>query len=189
MTVTDPTAPSFTAVAISGSLRAASANTGLVRMAARVAPDHLRVEIYDHITDLPYYNEDLEADPPAAVREWRAAIDAADALIVGMPEYNFGPAALAKNAIDWLTRPPGQHTLKGKAIAILTAGGKGGGSNVQGQLGPILGWLGNTVIAEPPVQIAMGMTKITADGSTTDPEVELLVSEKMANLAAALRSR
>lgn len=181
--------PTFTAVAISGSLRAASANTGLVRMAARVAPADLQVTIYDHITDLPYYNEDLEADPPASVLEWRAAVAAADALIVGMPEYNFGPAALAKNAIDWLTRPPGQHTLTGKAIAVLTAGGKGGGSNVQGQLGPILGWLGNTVIAEPAVQIAMGMTKISSDGTTTDPEVEQLVTEKMANLVAALRDR
>jgi chromate reductase len=183
------TEPSFTAVAISGSLRAASSNTGLVRMAARVAPPELQVQIYDHITDLPYYNEDLEADPPAAVREWRAAITAADALIVGMPEYNFGPAALAKNAIDWLSRPPGQHTLTGKGIAILTSGGKGGGSNVQGQLGPILGWLGNTVVAEPAVQIAMGMTKISSDGTTTDPEVERLVTEKMANLVAALRAR
>ena len=179
----------YTAVAISGSLRSGSSNTALLHLARQVAPPELRIDIVESIRDLPYYNPDLEADPPTSVLRWRELVDAADALIIGLPEYNFGPSALAKNAIDWLTRPPGQHALRGKVVALLSSGGKGGGAKVQASLGPILGLLGNTVVDEPAVQIVMGAERLAGDGSTEDPEIVRVVSEKMANVVSALQAR
>lgn len=178
----------FRAIAFSGSLRAGSSNTGLVHLAARLAPAELHVEVIDWVGDLPYYNPDLEESLPEVAARWRAAVEAADAVIIGMPEYNFGPSGLAKNAIDWLTRPLGTHALRGKAIAMLTSGGKGGGSMVQPAIGGILGLLGNTIVEEPKVNIAMGATRVGADGSTDDAEVEALVGEKLANVVAALQA-
>ncbi len=181
----------FSAIAISGSLRADSSNTGLVRLARQIAPKELTIEFdeaQNAIQALPFYNEDLEADPPAAVLHWRELVADADAVLIGMPEHNFSPSAVAKNAIDWLTRPPGEHALKGKVIAMMTSGGMGGGSRVQPPLALILGYLGNTIIDEPAINVKMGQTRITSDGSTDD-EITELVRLKLANVLAALQAR
>jgi chromate reductase, NAD(P)H dehydrogenase (quinone) len=181
----------FRAIGFSGSLRESSSNTGLVRLAQRIAPDELTIDVDEAqaaIQALPFYNEDLEADPPAPVLHWRALVADADALIIGMPEHNFSPSAVAKNAIDWLTRPPREHTLQGKVIAMMTSGGMGGGSRVQAPLALILGFLGNTIVEEPPINIKMGNTLIGADG-TADDEITELVRQKLANVVAALQAR
>jgi chromate reductase, NAD(P)H dehydrogenase (quinone) len=161
---------------------------GLLRMAERLAPPELSIELATWAADLPLYNPDLEADLPETGRRWRAAVVAADALILGMPEYNHGPSAHGKNAVDWVSRPYGSHELRGKTIAMLSSGERGGGRHMQAWLGPILAALGNTMIDEPSVTIVNGAEVISADGSTSDPEIEELVAAKMRNLAAALRS-
>lgn len=185
----DSTPTSYTVVAFSGSIRSGSSNTGLLHLAARVAPPALRITIDTTITDLPWYDPDLEGSLPAVAATWRSSIEAADAVLVGLPEYNFGPSALAKNAIDWLTRPLGTHSLRGKVIALMTSGGGGGGSRVQGSIGPILGLLGNTMVEEPVVQIAKGAERLSGDGTTDDMEITELVTAKMAALHDALRAR
>ena len=169
-------------LAISGSLRHNSSNTGLVRMAMRLAPADLAITHWTRIGELPFYNEDLEADPPAIVREWRDAVSACDAVFVAAPEYNFGPTGVLKNAIDWVTRPLGQHALRGKTISIVSSAGGTGGAHMIEQLSGILALLGNTVISEPVVQIAKGAERISTDGSTTDPEIETLIAQRLAAL-------
>jgi len=181
----------YSAIAISGSLRSGSSNTGLVHLAQQIAPDELTIDFdapQAAIQALPFYNEDLEVDPPAPVVQWRELVANADALLIAMPEHNFSPSAVAKNAIDWLTRPPGEHTLKGKVIAMMTSGGMGGGSRVQPPLALILGYLGNTIVEEPAINVKMGQTRIAADG-TTDDEITELVREKLANVVTALQAR
>jgi chromate reductase len=179
----------FRVLGVSGSLRAGSSNTGLVRLAQRVAPDALAMHIVDWIDQLPYYNFDLETDPPEVVVRWRREVERADAIVMGLPEYNWGPSAVLKNAIDWASRPFGGQALQGKVIALLTSAGKSGGTHVQEGLATILELIGNTVVAEPPVQIAMGPTRISADGQTDDGEIVELVSAKMAAVNTALAQR
>jgi chromate reductase len=187
------TAPRFKTVAFSGSLRAGSSNLGLLKLAARIAdeiaPGELVIEWAQWIDQLPWYDPDLENDLPEIVVRWRATIAAADAILIGLPEYNFGPSALAKNAIDWLSRPVGSHVLNGKVIALFTSAGKGGGTNVQQALAPILGWFGNTVVTEPATAIAKGATKIDGEGNTDDDELAAAVRTKTENVLAALRNR
>ncbi|MBU3689312.1 MAG: hypothetical protein B7C54_11315 [Acidimicrobiales bacterium mtb01] len=173
-------------LAISGSLRHNSSNTGLVRMAIRLAPADLVIEHWTRLGELPFYNEDLESDPPAIVREWRDAVSARDALFVAAPEYNFGPTGVLKNAIDWVTRPLGQHALRGKVVSIVSSAGGTGGSHMIEQLSGSLGLLGNTMVAEPVVQIAKGAERINADGTTTDPQIEDLISQRLAALLAVV---
>jgi chromate reductase len=188
--VTSPAAPArFRVVAYSGSVRAASSNTGLVRLAQRVAPDNLLFEYLDWVDQLPYYNADLESDLPEPVQRLRRLVTDADAIVIGMPEYNWGPSALAKNVIDWLTRPLGQHALRGKVVVMLTSAGKGGGATVQGAITPILEALGNQVLAEPAVLIALGANRISPDGVTEDSQIIDLVTHKMVNLERALADR
>jgi len=177
-----------TVLAVSGSLRAGSANTGLVRMAARLAPDGLAVTVRDGIDLLPHYNADLDTPDtvPDVCTAWRDDVRAADALFLAVPEYNYGPSGVLKNAIDWLTRPVGEHAIRGKVIAIVTSAGRGGGSRVQPPLVEILGLLGNTMVTEPAIMVAKGNERISSDGSTTDPEIETLVRARLDAIVAAL---
>ena len=104
-----------------GSLRAASINRQIAELAADVAPDGVIVRIFDHLGDLPFYNEDIdnEADVPASVTALRAAAAEADATLVVTPEYNGSIPAVIKNAIDWLSRPFGDGALKDKPLAVI----------------------------------------------------------------------
>lgn len=111
--------PSFRILAISGSLRADSSNSAILRAAVRVAPLGMEVLIYDGIDRLPYFSPDLDReldDPalPAAVRELRSAIASSDALVISSPEYAHGVPGVLKNALDWLVGGPemvGRHVL------------------------------------------------------------------------------
>ena len=73
---------------ISGSLRAASYNTALLRAAAQVAPDGVTIDIYEDLELLPPFNEDREDAPPAEVERLRAELESADAVLFATPEYN-----------------------------------------------------------------------------------------------------
>jgi len=111
---------------LSGSLRKASANTGLLRVAETAAKslDGIDFEIvrYD---DIPMFNSDLEGDEqsgdPKAVQELWNKIKAADALLFATTEYNYGVSAPLKNAIDWASRRG--NAFKGKCASMVGGGG------------------------------------------------------------------
>jgi chromate reductase len=174
-------------LAFCGSLREDSSNMGLLRMAQRLASPELSIEIATWAADLPLYNPDFEVDLPQVGQRWRTAVVAADALILGMPEYNHGPSAHGKNAVDWVSRPYGSHELQGKKIAILSSGERGGGRHMQAWLGPILTSLGNVVIDNPSVTVVNGASRISVEGFTNDPEIEELVAAKMSHLLDSLQ--
>jgi chromate reductase, NAD(P)H dehydrogenase (quinone) len=78
----------------------------------------MRVGVCRDLAALPLFNPDLEAQPPPAVVRFRAAIDAADALILASPEYAHGISGVMKNALDWLVSEEG---FVGKPVAVISA--------------------------------------------------------------------
>jgi NAD(P)H-dependent FMN reductase len=98
-------------LALSGSLRAASLNTACCQAAAVLAPPGVNVVLH-RLGELPLYNPDLEAVMPVSAAKLRAAVAAADALLIASPEYAHGISGVLKNALDWLVsdeRFPGKH--------------------------------------------------------------------------------
>ena len=113
-------------VAISGSLRAQSSNAALLRAAARVAPDGVEVVTYDGLGELPHFNPDLDeegSEPPPRVRELRALLAGADAILISSPEYAHGVPGSFKNLLDWLVSV---GDLVEKRVALLNASQSGG---------------------------------------------------------------
>lgn len=175
-------------LAISGSLRAESSNTGLVKMAKRLAPASLVVDVDESLSALPFYNADLDSPEtwPAEVRAWRIKVEQADAVWIATPEYSGGPTAVLKNAIDWVSRPMGQHLLTGKVISLAASAGGGGGQKILEYLTGVLTIFGNTLVSEPSLSFTLGAQRISADGHTSDPEVEALVIARLAAIESAL---
>ena len=117
-------------VGISGSLRKESLNRKLLRAASESMPEGSVLEILS-IDEVPLYNGDLEEEQgvPAAVEELKNRLAEADGLVLATPEYNGGIPGVAKNVLDWLSRPADDipRVLRGKPVALMgaTPGGMG----------------------------------------------------------------
>src|SRR3954454_23290411 len=105
-------------LAISGSLRAASTNTALLRAAALLAPEEVEIDLYMGLGGLPHFNPDLEDAEPPAVTELRARVREAGGLLFAVPEYAHGVPGALKNLLDWLV---GGEEFIYKPVALLNA--------------------------------------------------------------------
>ena len=102
------------------------------------------------LTVLPYFDQDLEHSPPAAVAALRAQLREADAVVVVTPEYNGTVPGLLGNAVDWLSRPYGAGSLRGKpAVAVAASPGEVGGARAVVSLRTLLGNTGAQVLGRP----------------------------------------
>ncbi len=99
---------------VSGSLREKSKNTMALRSAEAVV-------LFEELGMLPHFNPDLDAAPfPESVLRWRAALVAADAVVISSPEYAHGVPGVLKNALDWVV---GSGEFMDKPVALLDLGG------------------------------------------------------------------
>jgi chromate reductase len=112
-------ADSFTILGIAGSLRKGSFNRMALRAAQQLVPAGVRLETFDHIGEFPLFNQDQEQSPPAAVKDLKSQIRAANAVLLVTPEYNYSVPGVLKNAIDWASRPYGDSAWNGQPVAIM----------------------------------------------------------------------
>jgi len=169
-------------VAISGSLRAESSNAALLRAASRVAPDGVEVVTYDAMGDLPHFNPDLDAEgsvAPARVRELRALLIGADAILISSPEYAHGVPGSFKNLLDWLVST---GELVKKPVALLNAS-PGGGEHAQRAILETLRTMNWRVVDEASRIAPFVRWKIS--GELTDEESLSALRESVAALARA----
>lgn len=107
--------------ALCGSLRAGSYNQALLNAAIQMGPyrdlDIVQVEI----RDFPLFNQDFESTPPRQVTAAKEAIATADCILLATPEHDYGVPAALKNAIEWLSRPTGDPTLRLRPMALMGA--------------------------------------------------------------------
>lgn len=103
-----------------GSLRKASWNRKIAEALVASAPAGLAFSFVE-IGDLPFFNEELEANPPAQWTRFRAEIAAADAVLFVTPEYNRSLPGVLKNAIDVGSRPYGQSVFAGKPAGVVSS--------------------------------------------------------------------
>jgi chromate reductase, NAD(P)H dehydrogenase (quinone) len=109
-------------LAISGSLRAASTNTALLKALALSAPDGAEIVLYQGLGTLPVFSPDLEDDLPESVQAFSAEIAACDGLIISSPEYIRAIPGGLKNGIDWLVSG---EALIDKPVALAHASHRG----------------------------------------------------------------
>jgi chromate reductase, NAD(P)H dehydrogenase (quinone) len=134
---------------ISGSLRPESLNTLLLRAAEEQAPAGIQLVRFTGLAAIPPFHGE-RSDPgesPAAVRELREQIEAADAVLIATPEYNGSIPGVLKNALDWVSTPFPNNVLRGKPVAVIGASTGGyGGMWAQAELRKVLGLTGARVV-------------------------------------------
>ena len=169
---------------ISGSLRKGSFNTHLLRAAQQMAPDGVTIDRFD-LRPLPPYDDDVRAAGyPPPVAALRAAIAAADALLIATPEYNYSVPGVLKNAIDWASRPP-DMPLAGKPLGIMGAsGGLGGTMRAQYHLRQICVFVDVYPLNKPEVMVREAAKKFDAEGRLTDEDTRQHVQKLVEALVA-----
>lgn len=178
-------------LAISGSLRADSHNSRLLRIAAEEAPAGVDVEIYEGLGEIPPYDADNDTEfGPAPVRELRELIAEADGLVFATPEYNSSIPGVLKNAIDWASRPRATTPLEGKPAAVMGATtGQFGAVWAQAELRKVLGSTGARVV-DAEVSLALADDAFDSDGALrNDQALEAIRSLTAAIVAEAERDR
>lgn len=165
---------------ISGSLRKASFNTAALRACRELMPQGMTLEIAE-IGDIPMFNQDIfDAGLPESVKRFRAAVTAADGVLIASPEYNFSLSPVLKNAIDWASRPPNQ-AWQDKPVAVFSvSGGPLGGARVQYDIRRILGQLWAHVLPRPEVFIGSAQGKFDAQGKITDEATRKFLTDLLA---------
>ena len=169
-------ADSYDILAISGSLRASSFNTSLLRAVASRAPDTLRLDIITP-RGVPLYDGDVEERDgiPPIVEELKERVRAADALVIATPEYNFSVPGVLKNMIDWLSR--GEHQpFNGKHVGIMGAStGPVGTARSQYHLRTTLQGLYALVMPRPEIFVTHARDKFASDGTLTDEATDRII--------------
>jgi chromate reductase len=170
---------------IAGSLRAASYNRALLRVAQEVAPEDMEIRIFERIAELPHYNEDVEKQgDPEPVQALKRAIGEADALLIATPEYNQGVPGVLKNAIDWASRPARRSVLAKKPTAIFGASPASTGSaRAQSQLRQDLVFSDVPVLVQPEILVYRAQEKFDAELRLTDEKTREYVGKLLVALA------
>lgn len=170
-------------LALSGSLRAQSFNTRILETLPLLAPQGVTVELFD-VTELPLYNQDDDGEvlPDSAAR-LRAAVAAADGVVIATPEYNHSFSAVAKNFIDWASRPFAAGPLLKKPVMLIAAGpGPSGGAHALEATGTLMTLLGCPIVAT--IGVAGAHEKINEEGHIVD---ELLAEQLRTGLAGFIK--
>ena len=161
--------PAISLLGLSGSLRAQSYSTGILRTLQERTPKRIELRIHD-LADVPLYNQDRDGtDAPAEVTALRNAIAAADGLEIVTPEFNYGIPGVLKNALDWASRPYGAAALRGKPVATMSASPAfTGGVRAQSQLHETLLATQSLIVSRPQTVIAQVHEKFEG-GRLADP--------------------
>ena len=177
-----------TILGLSGSLRRASLNAGLLRAAAETCPDGTQV-IIGSIKDVPLYNGDLEAAEglPKAVQTLQAQLTKADGLLLVTPEYNNGIPGVFKNVIDWMSRGDGLKAFAGKPVALMGASPGGFGTILaQNHWLPVLRLLKTSVWTESRLMVSGAGKLFDEDGNLTDANTRDQLQEYVTSFADGL---
>lgn len=165
-----------------GSLRKASYNRAALRAAVKLVPQGAQLETFG-LDNIPLYNGDLEPELPQEVRVFKAAIKAADAILIVTPEYNNSVPGVLKNALDWASRPYEDNAWDGKTVGVMGASiGLLGTARAQYHLRQILVSLNMFPVNRPEVMIARAGEKFDSDGNLKDQ----VTTQKIRELLEAL---
>jgi chromate reductase, NAD(P)H dehydrogenase (quinone) len=170
-----------------GSLRKDSYNRSLLRAALELVPKDAELEVFD-LEGIPVFNQDLEDQPPEKVKEFKAKIRNADAVLIATPEYNYSIPGVLKNAIDCASRPYGDNAFEHKPIAIMGASvGMAGSARAQYHLRQCFVFLTCFALNQPEVMVPFAQDKIDKDGKVTDQKTREKIRELLEALVAWTR--
>lgn len=175
---------------ISGSLRARSVNSAIIRAAAQGAPLRVAPRVYPSMGDLPLFNPDDDSEPlDRSVADLRKSIGRADALFICTPEYAGGLPGSFKNLLDWTV---GSSEMTNKLVGWVNAASPAapaGGEDAYASLRKVLSYVDARIVEAACVKIPMSRQSVDADGLIIAPSILERVARALICLADAATAR
>jgi chromate reductase, NAD(P)H dehydrogenase (quinone) len=154
-------------VTIVGSLRKESLTLKIANALAKLAPASLKLDVTT-LHDISFFNQDLEATPPADWVAFREKLQKSSGVLFVTPEYNRSIPGVLKNAIDVGSRPYGKSSFLGKPVGIISnSPGPLGGVSAAKHLQNILPGISGPIMGQPE-------TYLTGIGDAFDDKGELV---------------
>jgi chromate reductase len=174
-------------LAISGSLRAGSTSTAVLRTAARVAPPGVSVTVFEGLGALPPFNPDDDIDPlPPGVQTLRAACGAAGSLLLSTPEYAGALPGSFKNLLDWTV---GGVELSGMPVAWINVSvSPTGAVAAHEELRRVLGFVSADVVDEACADLAVPRAAVGPDGLVEEGPLRDRIVDVLRSLAGHARA-
>ena len=166
-------------LAISGSLRALSTNTVLLKAAAALAPKSLELTLYEGLAELPHFSPDLDCEPlPPSVRDFRSRLLRSAGVIISTPEYAHGIPGTLKNTLDWLVA---SGELYEKPVALFNASPRS--TYAQASLTETLSVMTARIVNEACITVPLLGKALDSDALLSDPEICITVRSALERFA------
>ncbi len=169
-------------LAISGSLRAGSLNSAVLRLAAAVPLTGVQIRVYTGLADLPPFNPDQEGHEEASVLDLQKQLREADGVLIACPEYAHGLPGAFKNALDWVVA---SGELVNKPVALINLFERS--TWAPALLRETLTMMTAKVVEPASITLALPSNKITADQLASDDRIAQALRTSIAALAQAIR--
>jgi chromate reductase len=160
-------------------------NRSLLIEIGAVLPEGTAFTMWEGLETLPIFNSDLQE--PNVVLALKAAIAAADGLVIAVPEYNYSIPGGLKNALDWVSRPPATSPMRGKPVGLVGAAtGMSGTIRAQNHMRQMLVYSDTPTLNQPEVLIPRAQERFV-DGKLTDESTRQLLTRFATAMVAFVR--
>jgi chromate reductase len=166
-------------LSFSGSQRAKSWSSALLRAFKARAPAGVDVDIYEEHKQLPQFNPDLETAMPAAVVRLRDAVSQAQAIVIVSPEYAHGVSGTIKNTLDWLVSYP---DFADKPVAVINP--SFGSFHADAALKETLRTMSAVLIPAACLRIAVIGSALPQEAIAESPEFARLIDQALREIIA-----
>ena len=171
-------------VVIVGSLRKESFSLKIANALAKLAPGSLKLDVVT-LHNISFFNQDLEAAPPADWLAFREKIQKSSGVIFVTPEYNRSISGVLKNAIDVASRPYGKSSFIGKPVGIVSnSPGPLGGVSAAKHLQNILPGISGPILGQPEIYLNGVGDAFDAKGELTKESLQAVLKQYIDAYAA-----
>src|SRR5260370_29928634 len=180
----NPMATPYNIVVIVGSIRKESFTLKVGNALAKLAPAAVKLNVTT-LQDISFFNQHLEAAPPADWLAFREKLQKSDGVLFVTPEYNRSIPGVLKNAIDVGSRPYGKSSFLGKPIGIVSnSPGVLGGVNAAMNLKQLLPGIAGPIMGQPEIYLVGVGDAFDGEGNCIKEPLQKVMQQYMDAFAA-----
>jgi len=146
-----------------------------------LAPDHVVVDVYKKLGELPLFNPDLDEENVAVFQNLKQHLVESQGLIIACPEYAHGISGVLKNALDWLVAV---EAFVDMPVVLLNASPRA--SHAQAALKEVVTTMSGCLIENACISVPLLGSCLDAKGIILHQDIAASLSLSLVNFCCAI---